>query len=113
MRPKPHPAAPACQPARISPPVQVRHARTGRRLRITHLAPGAAVVAAPQPILGYCYQAGHLTVYVSGTTPLSMRSAAEDNHTHRETWLVSPLPAGIQEIDLTDCRREFRLLPAA
>jgi hypothetical protein len=25
-------------------------------------------------------------------------------------WLVDPRPAGIREIDVTDCRREFHLL---
>ena len=96
------------------PPVFVTNARTGRRVRVTSLAPGAALVPAPVPILGYCSpEAGHLTVYVSGTTPLALRSAAEEGQTQHEAWLVDKLPAGIQEIDLTDCRREFRLLNAA
>jgi hypothetical protein len=95
------------------PPVSLQDAQTGKRLRLDHLAPGAALVPAPQPILGYSYHAGHLTVYVSGTTPLAMRSAQEDGYTHEEAWLVDELPQGIQEIDITDCRREFRLLKAA
>jgi hypothetical protein len=97
------------------PRVSLTDARTGKRVRVSALAPGAALVPvpAPAPILGYTYQAGHLTVYVRGTTPLEMRSAAEEGRTQHETWLVDELPPGIQEIDLTDCRREFRLLTAA
>ncbi|RZJ93167.1 MAG: hypothetical protein EOO60_05550, partial [Hymenobacter sp.] len=64
----------------------------------------------PEPILGGYYHAGHLTVYVNGSMPLGLRSALEDNCLDQETWLVDPLPQGIQEIVLTDCRREFRLL---
>jgi hypothetical protein len=97
------------------PRVSLTDARTGKRVRVSALAPGAALVPvpAPEPILGYTYQAGHLTVSVSGTTPLGMRTAAEEGRTQHETWLVDELPPGIQEIDLTDCRREFRLLTAA
>lgn len=97
------------------PRVSLTDARTGKRVRVSSLSPGAALVPvpAPAPILGYTYQAGHLTVYVSGTTPLAMRSAAEQGRLDQGTWLVDELPAGIQEIDLTDCRREFRLLKAA
>ncbi|MDO7885320.1 hypothetical protein [Hymenobacter cheonanensis] len=97
------------------PPVSLTDASTGKRVRVSAFAPGAALVLVPQPepILGYTYQAGHLTVYVSGTTPLHLRSAQEEGRTHEEAWLVDELPAGIKEIDLTDCRREFRLLKAA
>jgi hypothetical protein len=96
------------------PNVSLTDADTGRRVRVSSLAPGSALVplARPEPILGYTYQAGHLTVYVSGTTPLALRAAHEENRTHTETWLVDELPQGIREIDLTDCRREF-LLKAA
>ena len=96
------------------PRVSLTDAATGKRVRVSSLAPGAALVPvpAPEPILGYTYQAGHLTVYVSGTTPLEMRSAQEQGHTDQEAWLVDELPAGIREIDLTDCRREYRLLAA-
>jgi hypothetical protein len=97
------------------PRVSLTDARTGKRVRVSALAPGAALVPVPQPapILGYCYQAGHLTVYVSGSMPLGLRTAQQDGHTDQEAWLVDELPPGIQEIDLTDCRREFRLLTAA
>ncbi|MVN76912.1 hypothetical protein GO988_11310 [Hymenobacter sp. HMF4947] len=97
------------------PRVSLTDATTGKRLRVSGFAPGAALVPVPQPepILGYCYQAGHLTVYVSGTMPLDMRSAQEQGCTDQEAWLVDELPAGIKEIDLTDCRREFSLLKAA
>ena len=95
------------------PPVSLTDAASGKRVRVSDFAPGAALVAAPQPILGYTYQAGHLTVYVNGSMPLAMRAAAEDGQLAHETWLVDELPAGIQEIDLTDCRREYRLLKKA
>jgi hypothetical protein len=75
-------------------------------VRLAELPPGAALV---EPILGYCYQAGHLTVYVS-SMPLAMRTAHEQGHTAAELWLVDELPTGIREIDWTDCRRDFQLL---
>jgi hypothetical protein len=87
--------------------VSLTDARTGKRLRLDALPAGAALV---EPILGYCYQAGHLTVYVNGSMPLALRSAQEEGHTAAEMWLVDPLPTGIREIDWTDCRREFALL---
>lgn len=95
------------------PRVSLTDARTGKRVRVAAFQPGDALVPAPQPILGYTYQAGHLTVYVRGTMPLGLRSALQDNCLEQETWLVDELPAGIQEIDWTDCRREFRLLQKA
>lgn len=97
------------------PRVSLTDAATGKRVRVSSLAPGAALVPVPQPapILGYTYQAGHLTVYVRGTTPLHLRAALEEGRTAHEAWLVDELPPGIQEIDLTDCRREFLLLKAA
>ena len=94
----------------IFPRLSLTDARTGKRLRLDSLPAGAALVAAPEPILGYCYQAGHLTVYVNGSMPLAMRTAQEEGHTDAEMWLVKDLPAGIREIDVTDCRREFQLL---
>jgi hypothetical protein len=97
------------------PRVSLKDASTGKRVRVSAFAPGAALVPVPQPvpILGYCYRAGHLTVYVSGTTPVAMRSAQEDGCTESEAWLVAEIPPGIREIDLTDCRKEFSLLNAA
>lgn len=88
-------------------PVSLTDARTGKRVRLAALPPGAALV---EPILGYCYQAGHLRVYVNGSMPLDLRTAQEEGHTDAEMWLVQELPAGIREIDVTDCRREFQLL---
>ncbi|MBJ6109462.1 hypothetical protein MUN81_10350 [Hymenobacter sp. 5317J-9] len=89
------------------PKVSLTDARTGKRLRLDALPEGAALV---EPILGYCYQAGHFTVYVNGSMPLALRSAQEENRTAGEVWLVKPLPAGIREIDWTDCRRDYQLL---
>jgi len=88
-------------------PVSLTDARTGKRVRVLELPQGAALV---EPILGYCYQAGHLTVYVNGSMPLDLRTAQEQGHTAAEMWLVKDMPAGIREIDVTDCRREFQLL---
>ena len=88
-------------------PVSLQDARTGKRLRLAALPPGAALV---EPILGYCYQAGHLTVYVSGTMPLALRTAHEEGRTAAEMWLVAELPAGIREIVVTDERKTFQLL---
>ena len=61
------------------PRLSLTDATTGRRVRVSSLAPGAALLPVPQPepILGYTYQAGHLTVYVSGTMPLALRTAHE------------------------------------
>ena len=97
------------------PRVSLTDALTGKRVRVAAFRPGDALVPtpAPEPILGYTYQAGHLTVYVRGTMPLGLRAAAQDGHLDQETWLVDELPAGIKEIDWTDCRREFRLLQKA
>lgn len=52
-------------------------------------------------------------MYVRGTMPPGLRTAAQDGRLDQETWLVDELPAGIKEIDWTDCRREFRLLQKA
>lgn len=91
-------------------PVSLTDALTGKRVRVSAFAAGAALVAAPQPILGYCYQREHLHVYVNGSMPLALRTAQEEGHTQDEVWLVATRPAGIQEIDLTDCREDYRLL---
>lgn len=87
-------------------------AATSKRVRVSGFAPGAMLVPkpAPMPILGYCYQREHLHVYVNGSMPLNLRTAHEEGRTQDEVWLVETLPVGIQEIDLTDCRDEFRLL---
>jgi hypothetical protein len=97
------------------PKVSLTDARTGKRVRVSAFAPGAALVPVPkpEPILGYCHHEHRLLVYVNGSMPLAMRSALEDGHTDEEAWLVEHLPQGIREIDLTDCRYEFSLLNAA
>jgi hypothetical protein len=92
------------------PPLSLTDARTGKRLRVQALPAGAALVPTPQPILGYCYQQGHLTVYVNGTMPPALRTAQQEGGLAQEVLLVRELPAGIREIDLTDCRREFGVL---
>ena len=42
--------------------------------------------------------------------PPHLRTAARDGYTSEEALLMDPLPAGIREIGLTDCRHEFHLL---
>lgn len=100
-------------------PISVQDAYTGKRIRIAHFERGAALCAltqecppqllAPQPILGYWLRPARLNVYVAGTMPAQWRTAAEQGCTQQEV-LLEALPAGIQEIDLTDCRREYRVL---
>ncbi len=94
--------------------ISLTDARTGKRVRVAEFRPGDALVPAPLPILGYAHQpGGGLTVYVNGSMPLAMRTAQEEGRTDQEAWLVAELPAGIREIDLADCRREFHLQQAA
>jgi hypothetical protein len=95
----------------ITPPISLT-ATNGKRVRVSAFAAGAMLVPVvkPEPILGYCYHRDHLTVYVNGSMPLDLRTAAEDGYTEAEMWLVDKLPAGIREIDISDCRREFQLL---
>jgi hypothetical protein len=96
------------------PKLSLRDAATGKRVRVDAFRPGDALVAAPQPILGYCYTAAHnWTVYVAGTMPPALRTAVEEGYTDQEVLLVPELPAGIQEITLPDHRREFSLYQAA
>jgi hypothetical protein len=96
------------------PTLSLQDARTGKRVRVAAFQPGDALVAQPQPILGYCYTTeNNWTVYVAGPMPPHLRTAVEEGHTDREVLLVAELPAGIQEITLPDHRREFRLQKAA
>jgi hypothetical protein len=96
------------------PKLSLTDAATGKRVRVNAFQPGDALVAAPQPILGYCYTTeNRWTVYVAGSMPAAMRTAVEEGHTDQEVLLVAELPAGIQEITLPDHRREFRLHQAA
>ena len=96
------------------PKLSLTDAATGKRVRVNAFQPGDALVAAPQPILGYCYTTdNHWTVYVAGPMPPHLRSAVEQGHTESEVLLVAELPAGIQEITLPDHRREYCLKKAA
>jgi len=96
------------------PKISLTDAATGKRVRVSGFAPGDALVAAPQPILGYCYTTdNNWTVYVAGPMPPALRTAVEGGHTDCEVLLVAELPAGIQEITLPDHRREYRLQLAA
>ena len=100
-------------PTAAFPPISLTDATTGKRVRVSAFAPGDMLVPKPEPILGYYYQANHLKVYVNGTMPPAMRSAQEEGCTDAEVLLVAELPAGIREIDWTDCRQEFSLRKAA
>ena len=96
------------------PKISLTDAATGRRVRVNAFQPGDALVAVPQPILGYCYTTeNNWTVYVAGPMPPHLRSAVEQGHTEHEVLLVAELPAGIQEITLPDHRREYCLKKAA
>lgn len=98
----------------LRPKLSLTDAATGKRVRVNAFQPGDALVAAPLPILGYCYTSdNNWTVYVAGPMPPHLRSAVEQGHTEREVLLVAELPAGIQEITLPDHRREFQLKKAA
>ena len=83
-----------------------------RACHVIQLRAGAALVPvlSPLTILGCWWRGdGGLTVYVSGTMPLNLRTAVEEGATHQEQWLTA-VRGGIQEIDLTDCREDFHLL---
>ena len=96
------------------PKISLQDAVTGKRVRVNAFQPGDALVAMPQPILGYCYTTeNNWTVYVAGPMPPHLRTAVEQGHTDREVLLVAELPAGIQEITLPDHRREYCLKKAA
>jgi hypothetical protein len=98
------------------PKLSLTDAATGKRVRVNAFQPGDALVPVPQPqpILGYCYTTeNNWTVYVAGTMPPALRTAAEEGRLDQEVLLVAELPAGIQEITLPDHRREFYLQQAA
>ena len=100
------------------PPISLT-GMNGKRIRVSGFERGAALcaltnskpveLAAPQPIVGYCHHAGSLLVYVPGSMPADLRTAVEEKHTKKEV-LLRPMPSGIREIDLTDCRQEFRVM---
>lgn len=103
-------------------PVSIKDAITGKRLRLTRFERGSALVAltsecppqllAPQPVLGYWHRPEPygMHVYVPGTMPAALRTAAEEACTAQEVLLVNALPAGIREIDLRNCAPAFRVI---
>ena len=79
------------------------------RIRLPRLIAGTRLIPLGQPldVLGCWPQTGgKLTAYVAGTMPPALRTAAEEGRTHEEEWF-GDVPAGIAEIDLTDCRHEY------
>lgn len=78
------------------------------RIRVPGLAPGTKLIPLGQPldVLGCWLQGDKLTAYVAGTMPPALRTAAEEGRTHEEQWF-GPMPTGIAEIDLSECRYEY------
>jgi hypothetical protein len=78
------------------------------RTRVLGLVEGTQLIPLGQPldVLGFWHQGEKLTAYVAGTMAPGLRTAAEEGRTEEEHWF-GPLPAGIQEIDLTECRYEY------
>jgi hypothetical protein len=89
-------------------PISTTCAMSGKRLRIAQFSEGAQLCL---PILGYWHRPDGLTVYVAGTTPPHLRTAAEEGRQAEEV-LLSDLRGGLQEIELEDCRHQYRVLPA-
>ena len=65
----------------LATPISLTDARTGKRVRVSSLPEGTALV---EPILGYYRKHDHLTVYVNGSMPLDLRTAHEDGAWVRE-----------------------------
>jgi len=78
------------------------------RIRVPRLVPGTRLIPLGQPldVVGCWPQGEKLTAYVAGTMPAALRTAVEEGRTAEEEWF-GPVPAGIQEIDLSDCRYEY------
>jgi len=78
------------------------------RIRVPSLEPGTRLIPLGQPldVVGCWPQGEKLTAYVAGTMPPALRTAAEEGRTHEEEWF-GPVPAGIAEIDLSECRYEY------
>lgn len=78
------------------------------RIRVSGLAPGTRLVPLGQPldVVGCWPQGTKLTAYVAGTMPPALRTAVEEGRTAEEEWFGA-IPAGIQEIDLSECRYEY------
>ncbi|GAA3953757.1 hypothetical protein [Hymenobacter algoricola] len=91
-----------------SPPISVTHALSGKRIRISELQEGAQLCA---PILGFWRYAGGFTVYLAGTMPANLRTAAEEGRESEEV-IWGDITSGILEVELEHCRHEFRVLPA-
>lgn len=81
---------------------------TTSRTRTLGLQPGTVLVplGAELPVVGFWHQAEKLTAYVAGTMPPHLRTAYEEGCTHEEEWFGA-MPAGIQEIDLSECRYDY------
>lgn len=88
--------------------VSLTSTTTTSRTRLLRLVPGTTLLPLGQPltVLGYWHQGEKLTAYVLGTMPPALRTAAEEGRTHEEEWF-GPVPAGIAEIDLSECRYEY------
>lgn len=82
------------------------------RIRVLDLLPGTILLPLGQRllVLGYWHQGEKLTAYVAGTMPPELRTAAEEGRTEEETWF-GDVPAGIAEIDLSECRYEYLVQP--
>lgn len=96
-------------------PVSLLNAHDGRRLRLAVFVQGTCLVPVGKPlrILGFWHRGEQLTAYVAGPMPAHLRTACEEGRTDEEQWF-GPLPAGLQEIDLTECRYEYLVqLPGA
>ena len=89
-------------------PVSLTSAQVTRRTRVLGLVPGTTLIPLGQPlaVAGYWHQGEKLTAYVAGTMPPALRTAAEEGRTAEETWF-GPMPAGIAEIDLSECRYDY------
>ena len=87
-------------------PISVYDAVTHQRLRLTSLPAGAQLCT---DILGYYRHPEGLTAYTHGTTPPALRTAVEEGRTADEV-LLADISGGIQEINLADCRYQFKVL---
>jgi hypothetical protein len=78
------------------------------RIRVLDLVPGTILLPLGHRllVLGYWHQGEKLTAYVAGTMPPALRTAAEEGRTHEEEWF-GPMPTGIAEIDLSECRYDY------
>jgi hypothetical protein len=81
---------------------------TTTRIRVPSLEPGTRLIPLlpALDVVGCWPQGEKLTAYVAGTMPPDLRTAVEEGRTHEEEWF-GPVPAGIAEIDLSECRYEY------